>query len=310
MLRQKNKIVMNKKPTLLILAAGMGSRYGGLKQVEPIGPSGETILEYSIFDAIRAGFGKVVFVIRESFADDFKKRFAEKLEGKIEVKYVYQELDKLPEGYLLPEGREKPWGTGHAILMAKDVIQEPFAAINADDFYGSESFRVAANFLTTQANENHYSMVGYQIKNTLSEFGTVSRGICKTDADNNLVEITERHHIARTSGTITFHDENETVIEVGDNTPVSMNFWGFHPSLFIHLENQFKTFLDEKIQLPKSEFYIPSVVFELIQSAQIKAQVLEADSKWFGVTYPEDKPFVVEQIKKLTVEGKYPEKLW
>ncbi|WP_159519363.1 nucleotidyltransferase family protein [Sunxiuqinia indica] len=301
---------MNTKPTLLILAAGMGSRYGGLKQVEPIGPNGETILEYSIFDAIRAGFGKVVFVIRESFADAFKKQFAGKLDSKIEVKYVYQELDHLPDGYSLPEGREKPWGTGHAILMAKDVIQEPFAAINADDFYGRESFRVAADFLTSEVAADNYSMVGYQVKNTLSEFGTVSRGICKTDKNSNLVQITERHQIARENGRITFTDENDNKVAVDDNTLASMNFWGFHPSLFQHLESQFKQFLDEKMETPKSEFYIPSVVFELIRTGQAQAKVLDADSQWFGVTYPEDKPFVVEQVKKLTEQGDYPQKLW
>ncbi|MGQ7869182.1 nucleotidyltransferase family protein [Sunxiuqinia sp. sy24] len=301
---------MSKKPTLLILAAGMGSRYGGLKQIEPIGPNGETILEYSIFDAIRAGFGKVVFVIRDSFAEEFKSRFESKLSDKIAVEYVYQELDKLPEGYSLPEGREKPWGTGHAILMAKDVIQEPFAAINADDFYGQESFQVAADFLRDQVAENNYSMVGYQLKNTLSEFGTVSRGICKIDSDNKLVEITERHQIARTGEKITFTDDDGNIVPVEDNTPASMNFWGFHPSLFQHIEAQFKAFLDEKMHLPKSEFYIPSVVFELIQSGEVKAEVLHADSPWFGVTYPEDKDYVVEQVKQLTEKGAYPEKLW
>ena len=301
---------MNNKPTLLILAAGMGSRYGGLKQIEPIGPNGETIIEYSIFDAIRAGFGKVVFVIRKSFADEFKARFANKLDGKIEVEYVFQELDKLPKGYQLPEGREKPWGTGHAILMAKEAIQEPFAAINADDFYGSEAFKVAANFLTEKVSESNYSMVGYKLKNTLSEFGTVSRGICKTDDQNNLLEIVERTKIARVNGTIYFIDENDSKIALADDSPASMNFWGFHPRIFQHLENSFKSFLDEKMLLPKSEFYIPSVVFELIQSGKVKAEVLNADSPWFGVTYPEDKAFVVEQVKKLAEKGDYPNKLW
>ncbi len=298
------------KPTLLILAAGMGSRYGGLKQVEPVGPNGETILEYSIFDAIRAGFGKVVFVIRKSFAEDFKARFENKLKGKIEVEYVYQELDKLPAGYQLPEGREKPWGTGHAILMAKDVINEPFAAINADDFYGAEAFKTIANFFSTEVSENKYGMVGYLIKNTLSEFGTVSRGICKTDESMNLDEITERHHICRESGSICYLNEKDEKVQVDDNTPVSMNFWGFHPTLFSHLEKHFIQFLDEKIQYPKSEFYIPSVVFSLIREGKVNTKVLQADSPWFGVTYPEDKAFVVEQISLLTKSGLYPEKLW
>ncbi len=301
---------MSQKPTLLILAAGMGSRYGGLKQIEPVGPCGETILEYSIFDAIRAGFGKVVFVIRKSFAEEFKSRFAGDLADKIQIEYVYQELDNLPKGYTLPEGREKPWGTGHAILMGKDVINEPFAAINADDFYGRESFEVAAKFLTNEVSANKYSMVGYELKNTLSEFGTVSRGICQTDDQNNLVEITERHQIARNGEAITFDDEAGNKVAVADDTAVSMNFWGFHPSLFQHLEAQFKTFLDASMHLPKSEFYIPSVVFELIQQGEVKAEVLHASSPWFGVTYPEDKPYVVEQISQLTAKGEYPEKLW
>ncbi|HKJ43169.1 MAG TPA: sugar phosphate nucleotidyltransferase [Sunxiuqinia sp.] len=300
---------MNNKPTLLILAAGMGSRYGGLKQIEPIGPNGETIIEYSIFDAIRAGFGKVVFVIRKSFADQFKARFADKLDGKIEVEFVFQELDKLPAGYSLPEGREKPWGTGHAILMAKDVINEPFAAINADDFYGTEAFRVAAEFLTGQVSESQYAMVGYQLKNTLSEFGTVSRGICKTDEQGNLLEIVERTKIARENGTIYFTDEDGSKIALPDDSPASMNFWGFHPTLFGELERLFKLFLNEKMHEKKSEFYIPSVVFELIESGKAKAKVLSANSPWFGVTYPEDKPFVVEQVKKLAEKGDYPVKL-
>ena len=298
------------KPTLLILAAGMGSRYGGLKQIEPIGPNGETILEYSIFDAIRAGFGKVVFVIRNSFADEFKTRFAGKLDGKIEVAYVYQELDKLPEAYSLPAEREKPWGTGHAILMAKDVIREPFAAINADDFYGAEAFHRAAGFLTQGVSTNKYSMVGYQLKNTLSAFGTVSRGICKTGPDNQLIEITERHQIAKSGEDIFFTNEAGDKIKVDEDTTVSMNFWGFHPSLFDHLENQFKLFLNEKMHLPKSEFYIPTVVFELIRLGAVQAEVLKAGSPWFGVTYPEDKPYVMEQVKKLTEKNDYPKQLW
>ncbi|RKD90552.1 nucleotidyltransferase family protein [Mangrovibacterium diazotrophicum] len=298
------------KPTLLILAAGMGSRYGGLKQIDPFGPSGETILEYSVYDAIRAGFGKVVFVIRESFADEFKSRFDEKLKGKIQVEYVFQELAKLPEGYTCPADREKPWGTGHAILMAKDVINEPFAAINADDFYGAPAFQTIADFFNTEVSENKYCMVGYLLKNTLSENGTVSRGICGTDDKQNLVEINERHQIRREGDVIVYEAENKELVELGDDTPASMNFWGFHPSLFEHLESQFKAFLDEKMLLPKSEFYIPSVVFELIKSGTVNTKVLQADSPWFGVTYTDDKAHVTEQIQKLTAAGIYPEKLW
>ncbi len=298
------------KPTLLILAAGMGSRYGGLKQIEPVGPNGETIIEYSVFDAIRAGFDKVVFVIRESFSEEFKSIFDNRLKGKIQVEYVYQELDKLPEGYILPDNRVKPWGTGHAILMAKDVIDAPFAAINADDFYGFQAFEEVAGFFQHGVSDKQYCMVGYQLKNTLSEFGTVSRGVCKTDANNNLVEITERTKIAREGADIFFTDEDGSKTKLDDDQAVSMNFWGFHPTLFEHLESQFKSFLDEKINEEKSEFYIPSVVFELIRSNQANSTVLKADSPWFGVTYPEDKNHVVKEIQKLTDQGVYPNKLW
>lgn len=298
------------KPTLLILAAGMGSRYGGLKQVEPVGPNGETILEYSIFDAIRAGFGKVAFIIRQHFADEFKNRFNSKLEDKIDVAYVYQELDKLPEGYKLPENREKPWGTGHAILMGKDLIKEPFAAINADDFYGTEAFHAMADFLKNHVSSQKHGMVGYLLKNTLSDFGTVSRGVCKTDSDNNLIEITERTKIARENNTICYIDENGQKMELNEESLVSMNFWGFHPSLFQYLEDQFKDFLDENINSPNLEFYIPSAVFNLIKSGKIQSEVLIADSPWFGVTYPEDKTYVVEQIRELTDKGVYPKMLW
>ncbi len=297
------------KPTLLILAAGMGSRYGGLKQIEPVGPAGETILEYSVYDAIRAGFGKVVFVIRESFAKDFVSRFENKLKKKIEVGYAFQELDNLPQGYLLPGERQKPWGTGHAILTARDSISEPFAAINADDFYGAPAFMKIAGFLTSQVSPDHYAMVGYLLKNTLSEFGTVSRGICQTNSNGHLTEINERTKISREGDSIYYSEENIKT-KLDDNVPVSMNFWGFHPSLFGHLESQFRSFLDENINQPKSEFYIPNVIFNLIRSGKIKASVLQADSPWFGVTYPEDKSFVVEQILQLTREGIYPEKLW
>jgi choline kinase len=298
------------KPTLLILAAGMGSRYGGLKQIEPVGPNGETIIEYSVFDAIRAGFGKVVFVIRESFAQDFKACFESKLTGKIEIEYVYQEINKLPEGFVLPEEREKPWGTGHAVLMAKEVISEPFAAINADDFYGPQAYQVIADFLTQSVKENNYAMVGYQLNKTLSDFGGVSRGICETDKNNYLTKITETHKIRQQNTTIICESENNKTAELTGNEPVSMNFWGFHPSVFKNIENQFIEFLQTNIQLPKSEFYIPFVVFDMIKSGQTNVEVLKADSPWFGVTFKEDKPFVIEQIQKLTDKGIYPENLW
>lgn len=297
------------KPTLLILAAGMGSRYGGLKQIEPVGPSGETILEYSVFDAIRAGFGKVVFVIRESFAEDFKERFGSKLTGKIKIEYVYQEINKLPEGFILPDGREKPWGTGHAVLMAKNVINEPFAAINADDFYGAEAYQVISKYLNNAVAPERYAMIGYQLNNTLSEFGSVSRGICFTDNNNQLTNITETHKIRQVGDQILCESENKEV-ELTGNESVSMNFWGFHPSIFKNIETQFIDFLKDNINQPKSEFYIPFVVFEMIQKGQISVEVLAADSPWFGVTYQEDKPHVIKQIQKLTNQGIYPEKLW
>lgn len=298
------------KPTLLILAAGMGSRYGGLKQIEPVGPNGETILEYSVFDAIRAGFGKVVFVIRESFAEDFKNRFSSKLAGKIKIEYVYQEIDKLPEGFQLPDGREKPWGTGHAVLMAKKVINEPFAVINADDFYGAEAYRVIAEYLTQSITPEKYAMVGYSLNNTLSEFGTVSRGICVADDNNQLTKITETHQIRPEGNLILCESEEEATIELKGSETVSMNFWGFHPSIFENIENQFIDFLSHNINQPKSEFYIPFVVFEMIKTGQIEVEVLHADSPWFGVTYQEDKPYVIDQIRNLTDQGIYPEKLW
>ncbi len=298
------------KPTLLILAAGMGSRYGGLKQIDPFGPNGETIIEYSVFDAIRAGFGKVVFVIRESFANEFKAKFDDKLKDKIKTEYVYQEINKLPHGYNCPEDRVKPWGTGHAILMAKDVIKEPFAAINADDFYGKEAFSVMANFLSTDCNENKYSMVGYPLKNTLSDFGSVSRGICQTDDNNNLTVITERHEIRQEANGIVCDDGSGNLLHIDDNNPTSMNYWGFHPSLFNKLEKQFTDFLDTSINTPKSEFYIPTVVFNSIKSGEVTTKVLHANSPWFGVTFPDDKPYVVKQIKDLTDSGEYPSKLW
>lgn len=298
------------KPTLLILAAGMGSRFGGLKQVEPVGPNGETILEYSIYDAIRAGFGKVVFVIRESFADNFKKQFEPKLAGKIEIKYVYQETNMLPDGFTLPEGREKPWGTGHAVLMAKNVIDEPFAVINADDFYGANAYKILHKYLSSQGSDKQYAMVGYHLNNTLSKFGSVSRGICVTNSNNHLSEITETHKIRLEEGKILCETQDATTKELNGNEIVSMNFWGFYPSIFNNIETQFIDFLKENLNQPKSEFYIPFVVFEMIKKNIITVEVLSADSPWFGVTYKEDKPFVIDQIQEFTDIGIYPENLW
>lgn len=298
------------KPTLLILAAGMGSRFGGLKQVEPVGPNGEAIIDYTIYDAIRAGFGKVVFVIREHFADAFKEKFNQKLNGKIQVEYVFQELDKLPEGFTLPEGREKPWGTAHAILVAKDVINEPFCAINADDFYGKGAYEVMADFLRNSKTDNEFAMIGYRLKNTLSDHGSVSRGICTVNEKHELINIVETTKIFKRGDSAYSVDESGNETPLTGNEPVSMNFWGFKPSLFRVLESKFVDFLKTEINKPKSEMYIPSVVFEMIQEGTAHVKVLEADSPWFGVTYKEDKPVVVEKIKSLINQGVYPEKLW
>jgi dTDP-glucose pyrophosphorylase len=298
------------KPTLLILAAGMGSRFGGLKQVEPVGPNGEAIIDYTIYDAIRAGFGKVVFIIRESFADAFKEKFDEKLKGKIDVEYVYQELDKLPEGFSLPEGREKPWGTAHAILVAKDAVQEPFCALNADDFYGKNAYRVMADFLTSSEEETEFSMVGYQLRNTLSDFGSVSRGICEVNDRQNLVKIVETKKIFKKGDAAVSVEEDGSETPMTGNENASMNIWGFKPSIFKILEEKFVEFLKNEIDKPKSEMYIPSVVFEMIDDGLAEVKVLEANSPWFGVTYKEDKPIVVEKIKALVEKGEYPEKLW
>lgn len=298
------------KPTLLILAAGMGSRFGGLKQVEPVGPNGEAIIDYTIFDAIRAGFGKVVFIIRESFADAFREKFDAKLKGKIKVEYVFQELDKLPEGFSLPEGREKPWGTAHAILVAKDVINEPFCALNADDFYGRNAYRVMADFLNSSEDEKEYSMVGYRLDNTLSDFGSVSRGICSVDENNNLKKIVETTKILKKDNAVISIEPDGSEKTLSGKENASMNIWGFKPSIFSTLEKKFVSFLKNEIDKPKSEMYIPSVVFEMIDEGLANVKVLEADSPWFGVTYKEDKPFVIEKIQKLVNAGEYPEKLW
>nr|MBD3621036.1 nucleotidyltransferase [Sunxiuqinia sp.] len=298
------------KPTLLILAAGMGSRYGGLKQVEPVGPNGEAIIDYSIYDAIRAGFGKVVFVIRESFADAFREKFGPKLEGKIEVDYVYQELDNLPKEFSLPEGREKPWGTAHAILVTKDLINEPFCALNADDFYGFNAYKVMAEYLSQSSDTTEYSMVGYKLHNTLSDYGSVSRGVCDVDENNLLQKIVETTKILKREDKIISVEPDGTEKQLTGNESVSMNIWGFKPSIFNSLEEKFSAFLKNHINEPKSEIFIPSVVFDMIQEEKASVKVLEADSTWFCVTYKEDKPRVVAKINQLIDTGEYPEKLF
>ncbi|MBQ8438860.1 MAG: nucleotidyltransferase [Alistipes sp.] len=301
------------KPTLLVLAAGMGSRYGALKQMDGVGPNNEAIIDYSIYDAIRAGFGKVVFVIRHSFADAFTAQFnAERFGGKIEVEYVYQELDCLPEGFTVPEGREKPWGTNHALLMAKDAIHEPFAVINADDFYGADAYRVIGEYLSGLAGEkNHYCMVGYEVNKTLSENGTVSRGVCTINEEGFLQSIVERTKIERNAeGTIVFHDLGEDEV-LAENTPVSMNLFGFTPDYFEYSEDYFRTFLSDPATQSnlKAEFFIPLVVNNLIGSTA-KLRVLSTTANWFGVTYQADKPQLMAKIEQLIEAGVYPRNLW
>ncbi|MBQ8366701.1 MAG: nucleotidyltransferase [Alistipes sp.] len=299
------------KPTLLVLAAGMGSRYGSLKQMDGVGPNGEAIIDYSVYDAIRAGFGKVVFVIRHSFEADFKEVFnAERFGGKIAVEYVFQELDYLPEGYALPEGRQKPWGTNHAVMMAAKVINEPFAVINADDFYGREAYATISEYLQTlEGTEGRYCMVGYQVNKTLSENGTVSRGVCTVDDEGNLRGMVERTQIERVNGTIVFHDGGADE-PLAEDTPVSMNLFGFTPDYFRHSEEYFKEFLSENIDNLKAEFYIPKMVNKVINDGTATMRVLKTTSDWFGVTYKEDKPLLMAKLEELINAGLYPRNLW
>ena len=304
------------KPTLFLLAAGMGSRYGGLKQMDGLGPNGETIMDYSIYDAIKAGFGKLVFVIRKDFEDDFRKKIVSKYENHLPVEVVFQSLDKLPEGFTVPEGREKPWGTNHAVMMGEDVIKEPLAVINCDDFYGRDSFQVMGKFLSElpEGSTGKYAMVGFRVGNTLSESGTVSRGVCATDASQYLQSVVERTKIERKDdGIIRFLDDDGTTwTGLEENTPVSMNFWGFTPDYFAHSDEFFKDFLSlesTKTNL-KAEFFIPLMVDKLIREQKATVKVLDTTSKWFGVTYPEDRPDTVAKIAKLIEEGVYPEKLF
>jgi UTP-glucose-1-phosphate uridylyltransferase len=297
------------KPTLVILAAGMGSRYGGLKQLDEVGPNGEAIIDYSLYDAIRAGFGKVVFVIRTDFAEPFKARFEPKLKGLIEVEYVYQSLDKIPAGFELNPEREKPWGTSHALLMAEYVVKEPMAVINADDFYGRKAYEVMADFLTTSTDDSEYSMVGYNVANTLSEFGSVSRGVCNRDENGYLTTVVERTKIQRDTDGI-FYYETDGRYPLEEDTPVSMNFWGLKPNVFGYLNEGFKKFLMENGNELKSEYYIPLLINDNIVAGRISTKVISCDSPWFGVTYKEDKPFVQERIKLLIDSKEYPNKLW
>ena len=299
------------KPTLFVLAAGMGSRYGGLKQLDGVGPHGETIMDYSIYDAVNAGFGKLVFVIRKTFEKDFREKIVKKYEKKIPVELVFQELDALPDSFSVPEGREKPWGTNHAVMMGKEVIHEPFAVINADDFYGRESFKVLADFLSQKSEtSNQYCMVGYRVGNTLSESGTVARGVCETDEKEHLTGVVERTQVMRVDGKVCYKDENDRWIPIADNTPVSMNMWGFTPDYFKYSDEAFVDFLKKNTDNVKAEYFIPLVVNNLIVNQKATVKVLDTPSKWFGVTYAEDRPEVVAKLRKLADDGVYPSPLW
>lgn len=300
---------MNQKPTLLILAAGMGSRYGGNKQIDGFGPNGETILEYSIYDAIRSGFGKVVFIVRQEILEEAKEIFLPKLKGKIEVEFVIQSLNSFVPEELKQADRTKPYGTAHAVLCAKDAIKEPFAVINADDFYGQASFQSIGKFLTSEVKPDLHAMVGYAVQNVLSENGTVSRGVCETNEKGQLIGMVERTSIAREDGKIVSKGEAET-LEIAENTPVSMNFWGFHPDVFADINRMWLDFLPANQENLKSEFFIPTVANNLIQADEAAFEIVEGGKIWFGVTYTDDKPVVIESLKKLHEEGEYPESLW
>ncbi len=299
------------KPTLLVLAAGMGSRYGGLKQMDPMGPNGETILDYSVFDAIRAGFGKVVFVIREDFAEAFKEGVGARFSSKIEIDYAFQKLDDLPDGFSVPADREKPWGTAHAVRAARDVINEPFAVVNADDFYGANAYQTAADYLSQLSNDaTNYAIVGYFLKNTLSDHGGVNRGICGVNPNGLLTDVEEIVDISRREdGRVTGTAIDESEREVSEEDIVSMNFWCFTPAYFTQTEEHFSAFLSEHLNTPKSECYIPTVVDDFVDKGQATCKVLPTTSNWFGVTYPDDKPLVVEAVAALITNGEYPAQL-
>lgn len=298
------------KPTVVIMAAGMGSRYGGLKQIDPMGPNGETLMEYSVYDAIRAGFGKVVFIIRKDFSAEFKEAVGSKFDGKIEVDYAYQELTDLPEGFSVPEGRGKPWGTGQAILACKDVVDTPFSVQNADDYYGAEAYVVMAEELKKMDSTSPEScMVGFETKNTLSPNGSVSRGICQVK-NQFLTSVVERLKIERNADGLVQCFDTEPPVDMTGDEICSMNFWGFTPSFFPALEKRFSDFLTAEGSEMKSEWLIPSIVDEMINSKETTVKVLTSHDAWFGVTYPDDKPTVVAALQLMHDEGKYPDKLW
>lgn len=298
------------KPTLMVLAAGMGSRYGGLKQLDQVGPSGETIIDYSIYDAIRAGFGKIVFVIRRDIEEPFREAFIERLKKHIKIEYVFQELDNLPKGYRLPEGRTKPWGTSHAIMVTREKIKEPFGVINADDYYGVESFKILREFLVNDKDDNNYSLVGYPMGNTLSDHGHVNRGVCQVGKTGLLEGIVETRKISKTDKGIFAPGPDGKDLTFSGREIVSMNLWGFKPSIYDLLDKEFTLFLKTRIEDPTAELDIPTSVDKYVKSGEITIKVLETGGKWFGVTYREDKPFVVASINRMVEAGIYPAKLF
>ncbi|MBL7200588.1 MAG: nucleotidyltransferase [Anaerolineae bacterium] len=300
-------------PALVVMAAGMGSRYGGLKQLDPVGPSGEIILDYSVYDALRAGFGRVVFVIKAEIEDAFREKVGRTIEGQCEVAYVFQRLDDVPEGFAVPPGRAKPWGTAHATYSARHVVDVPFAVINADDFYGRSSFQVLHDHLRTarDGNVHDYSMVGFKLENTLTEHGHVSRGVCTVDAEGYLQEVRERTRIQRSGDRIVYTEDGENWTEISREATASMNMWGFTPSLFSELETRFRSFLQENVdRLLKAEFFLPDFVGRLTKEDRAQVKVLPTDERWFGVTYREDKPRVEQAVLDLIRQGIYPHNLW
>ena len=299
---------MSSKPTLLVLAAGMGSRYGGLKQIEPVGPSGETIIDYSIYDSLRAGFGKLVFVIRRDLEQPFKEIVGQRFEKRLPVEYVFQEMQNLPDGFVAPSGRTKPWGTGHAILCGESVVKEPFVAINADDFYGAQSFALLAQHFASGSSDS--AMAGFTLSRTLSEFGSVARGVCDVGADDYLKSIVELTRIERDGAEVKNTDSAGRVTKLTGDEVVSMNFWGFTPEIFPMLRARFSAFLTKHPADEKSEFYIPSAVNDLMISGHTRVKVLRTDASWFGVTYRQDHLRVVESIRQLVAKGDYPATLW
>ena len=300
------------KPTLLILAAGMGSRYGGLKQMDQVGPSGEAIIDYSIYDAIRAGFEKVTFIIRKNIEKEFREVFESKLKGAIETEFIFQELEMVPEGISFSSERVKPWGTAHAVWVAKDYIREPFVVINADDFYGAGSYQTIADYLMQDniLSSSNYGMVGYQVQHTLSDFGSVTRGVCEATDEDFMKAVVERTEIVKDGQQIYYNDKEEGKVFLSGDELVSMNFWGFTPTIFDHFEKAFTEFINENAGKPKTELYIPKVVNDLVATDIASVKILPSRDQWFGVTYREDKPVAVEHIRKLVEQGVYPDNLW